>query len=662
MVGRYRSPKGISYGGWHDYEPEDIDYDNFLQNRVHKESINILLHRPGIGKTYSTLKFLKEKGAKDKEFKFFYFTDRHNAILEHTKDWKEGTYSHWKGFNRICTKSWMKSYYKYHLRAKDICAICGECDKYTSQFEDTSRVFAPFNYLLSNDFKDNPPDIIILDENIKQFNSYSAEFDKAETLFEKMGKDDLVQLVKQKDCKTLSNKIDINKFSKEYKGFILELAKKRGKNKDILKLIEEFNIFDFYNYVRWESIYNYGLKTYGVPSLYHGAFEAVTKGIPAVFMDATYNHHLFCYLLESYNAETKFMGKKGFTDLMVVFFYDEKKHIKQKSTIYRMHPEHVMPKVSFTVSKNWNHTQKWLTSDMKLIMDIFGRNNVGIITFKALGDFPKALGYNVECYGNLRGLNILENKPVLVIIGSYIPVPPSWHPYFKKDIQEKEGFDELLSKYFLLEVNEDNLYSVRVEAPNIVSSRYDYRLAKAYAYQYDGEIGNLLGTDGDEIVKHPAEALTTLFWYDEIYQAFHRNRGLRYPRIIFAYCWFPEPSASLYATDSAGKITDEPMGNLSLFNHNLRDEFKVDKVQNDKFNEVLNFLSESEYGAGGIIEDIVSDILQNPNPKTKELTPKYKVHKSHKKGEKGGADTIPITKLIEVIRVLKKEAKRIKAE
>ena len=35
---------------------------------------------------------------------------------------------------------------------------------------------------------------------------------------------------------------------------------------------------------------------------------------------------------------------------------------------------------------------------------------------------------------------------------------------------------------------------------------------------------------------------------------------------------------------------------------------------------------------------------------------------SHKKGEKGGADTIPITKLIEIIRVLKKEAKRIKAE
>jgi hypothetical protein len=28
-------------------------------------------------------------------------------------------------------------------------------------------------------------------------------------------------------------------------------------------------------------------------------------------------------------------------------------------------------------------------------------------------------------------------------------------------------------------------------------------------------------------------------WDSEMYQAFHRNRGLQHNRIIFAYCWFP---------------------------------------------------------------------------------------------------------------------------
>lgn len=661
MVGRHRSKDGILYSqhGMQDYSPNEINFDNCL-NDDKEEYIYVMAHRPGIGKTTSVNKYLQKKIETNKDFKFFYFTDRHESINKITEKWKKDTYSHWMGFDKKCINSRMKNNYKYHLNPNDICNSCKKCDGYFSQFKNAIHVFAPFDYLISSHFSDtfeeNQPDIIFLDENIKQFKSYSNDADKAKKLLNEMGRKDLEKLIDIGNYKDLEKELAPDKFYDEYKDFILKLASDKGKNRDLLDFIIHFNIFDFYQYLRWENIYGYHLKSYGVPSLYYGAFEAVANGIPAVFMDATFNLNFFSYLLECYNAESKFIGKKKFTNLMMTIYHDNIENLKVQSTIYRMRPEDYMPKSNFVDSDNWEHTKDWLSTDMKLIMDIFGKNNVGIITFKDLGEFPKALGYNVEYYGNLRGTNSLEKLPVLVIIGTYIPMLYSWHPNIKEDTN-KECFDELLSKYFLIQVDRNNLKSVGVQAPEAISSKYDYKIAKSYGYLSLDDAGTPLGTPGDEIVKHPAEALLMLSWYDEIYQAFHRNRGLRYPRIVFAYCWFPEPNAILYTTDAKGKITSEIIGQLSLFNHNLRDEFVIDKVFNDNLTEIFDFLADTDYGRGGIIEEIVSEILQNPNITSKELTQKYRIFK-----DEGGADTIPMTKLIEGIRTLKQKAKEIEIE
>lgn len=647
MVGRKRKFEGIIPKDI-EKDPQDINFDEFL---IKGHNIFVLAHQPGIGKTYNVMKYLKNKIQVDKDFKFFYFTDRHVAIDEHTKSWKKDSYSHWEGFDRKCKKSWMKTLYKYRLNAKDICAICGKCTDYTSQFENTSRVFAPFNYLLSKDFQNNLPDIIFLDENIKQFSSYDAQFDKGKELFQKMGREDLSELVNNKDCDALSKKIDIERLSDDYKKFILELIKNRGKNKDILKMIEGFNIFDFYQYIRWESIYDYKLKSYGVPSLYYGAFEAVTKGIPAVFMDATFNPFLFRYLLECFQAEGKYFGKKEFKTLCLFVF--QKIHNNPKTVLYRMRPEDVMPKISFTVPGNWEHTRKWLESDMKNIMKIYGKNNVGIITFKEFGSIVKSFGFDVEYYGNLRGTNVLEDKPVLVLIGSYLPIIASWNATDAKE--DKEYYEDLLSKHFLLKIEESDLISVGIEAPKEVSDKYRYDLAKAKAYKYIGKtIKEILPTEAGEIYKNPAEALNIFLWFDEIYQAFHRNRGLRYPRTIFAYCWFPEPKARIFATDDKGNITGNVMGELRLFIHNIRHEFEsnIDKIDNDLVNAFFEYLAEHE--KDGFVQDIIDDILQHYSSITStELTSKYKIHKS-----KGGADTIPISMLIRAIKLLKEKTKR----
>jgi len=647
MVGRKRRFEGIS-SQYIKMDPQDIKFDDFL---IQGQNIFVLAHQPGIGKTYNVMKYLKNKIQVDKDFKFFYFTERHATINEHTKTWKKDSYSHWEGFDRKCENAWMKTLYKCHLNAKDICAICGKCTDYTLQFENTSRVFAPFNYLLSKDFKDNLPDIIFLDENLKQFKSYNADFNKGQELFQLMGRDDLSELTKNKDCNSLSKKIDIKQLSDDYKKFILELTKNRGKNKDILKMIAGFNIFDFYQYIRWESIYGYELKSYGVPSLYNGAFDAVTKGVPAVFMDATFNPFMFRYLLECFQAEGKYFGKKEFNNLYMYIF--QKFHSNKETVLYRMRPENVMPKNSFTAPENWDHTRKWLEPCMKNIMDIYGKNNVGIITFKEFGSIVKSFGFDVEYYGNLRGTNVLEDKPVLVLIGSYLPIIARKNA--TDDKADKEYYEDLLSKHFLLKIEESDLVSIGIEAPEEVSEKYRYGLAKAKAYKYMGKtIKEVSPTKAGEIYKNPAEALNIFLWFDEIYQALHRNRGLRYPRTIFAYCWFPEPGAKIFTTDNKGNVTVSEIGKLRLFHHDIRSEFEsnIEKIDNDLVNAFFDYLAEHE--KDGIVQDIVDDILQHYTTITStELTRKYKIHKSG-----GGADTIPITMLIRAIKLLKEKAKR----
>jgi hypothetical protein len=648
MVGRKRIFEGI-YPNYIEEEPDNIDFDEFL---IKGQNIFVLAHQPGIGKTYSVMQYLKKKIREDKDFKFFYFTDRHATIDEHTRNWKEGTYSHWEGFERICEKTKMKSLYKYHLSPKDICKTCKKkCSKYLSQFKNTSRVFAVFEFLLSNDFLDNPPNIIFLDENIKQFKSYSADIEDAKILFKRMKRDDLVELLEQSDYKTFANKIDFGKLSDEYKNYILRLAESKGKNEEELALVEKFNIFDFYQYIRWESIYGYGLKSYAAPTLYYNAFKVVANGVPAVFMDATYNPFLFRYILECYNAEGKYFGNKRFDDLNLYIF--QKFHSNPKTVLYRMCPEDVLPKRSFTIPKNWEHTKEWLAPDMRTIMKIFGKNNVGIITFKEFGNIAKSFGFDVEYYGNLRGTNVLESKPVLVLIGSYLPIVASWDAEDAKE--DKEYYEDLLSKYFLLNVEEKDLDTVGIEAPKDITGRFDYKLAKVKAYKYVGKtIKEILPTEAGEIYKNPAEALNNLIWFDEIYQAFHRNRGLRYPRIIFAYCWFPEPGARMFATDNNKNITGNVIGNLRLFVHNIRSEFEsnIVKIGTEIVSEFFRILKEHE--KDGLIEQIFTYMKQHPDAKSEDIADKFRVFK---KGGKRGRDTIPITMIKKAIKILENEAK-----
>jgi len=323
-----------------------------------------------------------------------------------------------------------------------------------------------------------------------------------------------------------------------------------------------------------------------------------------------------------------------------------------------MHPEENLSKSSFVDKKYWEHTKEWLEVEIKFLKEIYGNNNIGIITLKDLGKYSKAFGYNVEYYNNLRGTNTLKDKLILILLGSFLPIVASWDAR-KEENKKEKYFDYLLSEYFFLKVDKNNLESIGIQAPKSIVEMYDYSLGKTYSYMYTGDAGKMLGTDGDEIAKKPAEALVTLLWYDEIYQAFHRNRPLNQPRIVFSYCWFPEPNALIYSVDKK-KISNNIIGELSLFNHDLRDDFgDIEKVKgrSNELKEFFDKLRTLKYGKGGIIEDIVTEILQNPEITSKILTKKWHVNKPE-----GGEDTKTITELISAIRKLQNEAKRVEAK
>ena len=636
MVGRIRDPKGIDYPFKSiEKDPDEINFDKLLGKG---ENVYVLAHQPGIGKTYNVMKYLKHKIQEDKNFRFFFFTDRHEAIRERLKDWDKDSFSHWTGFENICDdKFGMMLYKKYHFSPSDICKICPKCcGSYLEQFKNNRHVFAPFNYLTTSHFKENPPDIIFLDESIKQFVEYFRDFERAKQVLTSIGMPDVEMTSKSLSTEGFSNMV-IDSFESQ----IIEALK--NNNNKLLKELEEFNFYNLFQYAHWDNIYNYKLKRYGVPSYYYGAFNAVVNGIPIVFMDATFNQFFFSYLLESYNGEMRKFKDKGFSKLHAQIF--KKLHQNEKTLIYRMRPKDTMPKSSFESGERWNHTSKWLSEHMNLIMRIYGSKNVGIITFSDYAEICTAFGLEVEYFGNLRGSNILEHKPVLVIIGTYLPKIASWDS--RKVNDKDEYFEDLIRKYFLIEAKQEDLKTIQIGAPTEVEESFPYKLARIYAYTYTGKIGTLYKTPGDLVVKDPAESLNVTGWFDEMYQAFHRNRGLRYPRIIFSYGWFPEPKAIIIHNEKV-------VGELSQFENNLREEFgdNIKKIPDKDVEGFFNNLL--EYNKDGLIEEIIAYKRQHPDA---TITDVANIFRNYKRGDRRGLDTKAITWLFECIDTIKEQAK-----
>jgi hypothetical protein len=578
MVGRIRDSKGINYPFkivQSELTPKlhlNIDFDSLID----KYDIIVLNHQPGIGKTYSIMNYVVRKLKDDSNYSFFYFTDKHKTIKEHISNFfKDYEVLHWEGFNRIISnRDAVSAYYNYSLKIPAVNKLYrinpNELDIYYSQFNKSNklkRVFSPFNYLDSKYFTNKLEylDIVFLDESITQMVTYSIDNDNTEKVFRALSsKGDIWVKHLHNNLEYFDDEI-LKEINNSYKSIAEDALQKKDDNKELLSTLKKFKPYIFNRFIKWGSLYDWKEQSYTFPMYYYNAFDAILKGVPIVISDASFNEYLFSYFLESYNGETRELGKEGFKDLNVIIL--QTKHKNKDTIIYRMHPRASYSKSS--VVDYHKETEKSTAYEIGEIIRVFGVENVGIVSFKDISITGKLLGLNIEHFGGLRGTNILEDKPVLIILGTWLPHPPIW------DKKRKESINNMVWEYFLIKLNKDDIQEAFATAPQIVYDDFgDVDIAKAHI-TIDK---NFVKSDSlaDIAEKHPA-SMINMHFFSEVYQAYHRTRGLRNNRIIFAYGWFPEPEMLI------NKVIVK-----SFFRYNLRNEFDVKKeFKPEKLYEIL---------------------------------------------------------------------------
>ncbi|MFW9949358.1 MAG: hypothetical protein ACFFKA_04450 [Candidatus Thorarchaeota archaeon] len=658
MVGRYRSKDGIKYP--FDEKESELDKMNHIKNlnldSIIKDGFKIIVlnHQPGIGKTYSVMNYIMNKSKIDDDFTFFYFTDRHKTIDEHLTRLEKfdknivKTFAHWKGFGKHCENDYIETLLQLNISHQfivDHFKYNDEYEEYKEQFNKNKRVFSPFYYLSSEHFQNNLPQIIFIDERITQIDTYTFDKDNIIKGFKQIKTpSEYIEKVKTRDINFFLNNKVLDNIKTLYQERLMKAVAKKNKNLDKFKV---FNPYKFEQYLIWCKIYDYKFDLYSLPLMYK-ALDVVSKGIPTVVIDATFNRELFTYFLESYNKEMTELPNsnfKGFKDLKVKVLNSNTTN--PKTTLYRMRPKGAWPKVSF---KEFNETTwKWLLSDLHELRKIFGDANIGIITYKELCWLFESMNFDVEYYGGLRGTNRLENKIVLVIVGTWLPLPPSWEDKEKR--KDKDYIDTLVEKYFLIKLYKRDIIKAKIGASLPVEVEYEHLYSdkdskSRITVSIDSKLNsheNWIGYYGlkgaDNVEQYPVNAINSI-WFDEIYQAFHRNRGLSAERIIFSYAWYPEKRMMI-------KTEDNWLPEV-LIKYNLRKEFPntikiIEESSKEQVNEKIKEVILSDYKKkykGGVIQQIIKHIELDEN--VDDIASEFGIHKH---GAKRGWDTPPISAL-----------------
>jgi len=575
LKGRYRDSKDINYPFTIEESKLgknlelEVDFDGIIENGY---DIIVLNHQPGIGKTTAVMNYIKNKLEENNDFRFFYFTDKHKTIEENISKHFQTIYvTHWRGFEYFTTyKNAIKLYKDYHLDAKTINESTpigkNTIGRYTNQFNkahEYGRVFAPFNYLKGNHFRQIKKNIVFLDENISQLITFTFDEKITTIVFKAISNEEgekWITELQKRNFHYFMNKDIQKEIIESYKNAILKAYQNEKENKGLLDLLEKFNPFDFKEFIRLGSIYKWKENSYSFPLYYYGAFDEIIKGTPLVILDASFNENLFSYFLESYNGEIRELGYgKGFKDLNVYVL--KSNHQNPDTVIYRMHPRGALSKSS--VLKYQDETTKNISGEIKKIIEVFGIENVGIITFKDIAKHVKVLGIDIEYFGNLRGTNILEGKSVLIVIGAWLPIPPS-KPKPEEE-KKKQGLESLIWNNFLIDIKDISYVEAFASAPQtVIDENKEVKLAEAHiSIEKKFKDSDSMA----DITEMNPISMMNMQFYAEAYQAYHRNRGLRNNKIIFSFGWFPEPNMLL------DKSVKEP-----FFKYDLRKEFSVEKI------------------------------------------------------------------------------------
>ena len=621
---RIRKEGFIKYLNYHGKELKDIDFNKEIKG---KTDILVLAHQPGIGKTYKVLRYIEENPNS------IYFTDRHATISEAKKTFKEDL-THWMGFKYQCHYKGFIKKYNNHVPANILCERChrnkSECD-YWKQFEGNLPIFTVFEYLYHDKFKEwinkkgkNRPKIVFLDECKLGINTFKFNKEEVHHWLLTLGVGHNIAdaaLNPKENHQTLTN--NIKKITHRYFDTINEAENNRD-NK-LLTKATKYNPIEISEYLKWANIYNnFDREIYGLPYWYY-AFDLVSKGILPVFLDATFNVLWFHYMLQCYHGEIGFRKKP-----INLSIYGSRKD-NFNTVVYSMRQSKSQfggwyPKKSFI--EKYKNIKEWLTEDMKNIMDIFGAENVGVIGFKDFLDIPRTVGIKALSYGDLRSSNALEDVRVVVILGTFYGTKEQIH----EQIYQLFYFDDMDNIMEKTE-EEDDFRTVYV-TEGYGPESHSILMEKQRRYFYDkypiDDIGELeIGERGDYYTVKPVQWIQDAIWNNEIYQAIHRNRGLRKDRTIFVYGWFAP---------------------------NINNEFTIIPVQRkpkEKEQELWDYLRKTQ--KGGVMHKIIKDI--EAGAKSKDIAKKYRVSKAYSKDgkKKTGQDTKTVTQFIKSYKKLKEK-------
>jgi len=671
---RKLNPKGITFDRFEYKEPKEINFGSL------EADITVLAHQPGIGKTYSVIKYM------EKEPHSFYLTDRHSTLEEIAgKNKARGiVFSHWEGFKRKCSNEEFKNL--DGISPTLLCELCNRNKKcgYPTQFNNNRRVLAPYDYLgTPYILNPNPPKIVFLDEN--KTSTVPLSFNKRKFLkwLGDIGLNSRYITAVEEENYGFFTRGRWKTVRKNYEGAVIG-AIKEGDMERVGEL-SEINPAKIEEYFIWGRKYGNYTRNYYVP-LYYYAFDLVSKGIPIVFLDATFYLPFFRYLIEAYNGEMGFNKK-----IRVKIFMSNKEN--KKTRVYALQQGY-HPEVSFT--KYWGHTKKWLIPHLERIKHIFGSGNVGVVGHKKLfgddieihlreprenkmrkkenkveegekiyennnyrGLFIPIL--ESEYFGNLRSSNKLEDRKVLVIAGTYTPSSevireeaeklfdldkPIISELFKAleeayrlediEVAKRHGLDRLNPRIFeelnnkryvgyydkkkLLPPYGENLFfsphliilgerKSRIKIKDIKES-----IERSIESDEVGELGLL----------EVSSCLKYLVWDSELYQAYHRNRGLRKDRIIISYGIVP---------------------------HEIYAEFDVIEIKSRRELEREFSKLEEEEKKNRVIEKIIRDIANGES--NTDIARTYKIWI---KGE--GVNTKDVRALREAIERIKEDIRK----
>jgi hypothetical protein len=606
---RFKDSNGISIS------QETITVDRnvhapFIDFNEEEADIIVLAYQPGVGKTYTILKYMIDNPSS------FYFTDRHRVINDNIKGWKdkEIEYSHWEGFERKCSNQNLKDIVKhFHLLPSIACSHCRSRCTYRGQFSQRNRVFAPFEYLPTSYVMNDLPDIIFLDES--KVNINKVRFNQDDTLSW------LQRISLYSDMPVLYSDMMSNQnyWFFIYGGFNdLYQYHREAQNRafeanelDDVANIGRINPYSLTMYFNFAETYNdFNRDMYNIP-LWYNAFEVVNKGRKVVYLDATFDKFWFQYMLECYNGEV------GFQREITVKIY-KTDIVNHNTVVYNMrHGERGswIPKESVR-----GYVMYWFPQHLKRIKEIYGEDNVGLISFKEVFE-PKNHRYlelhDNPYFGNLRSSNLFENKRVLVILGTYFGTETHVHTHLK-DIFDLDDISQIFEEeetrreyesagwdYLLRPSNPNSLYNTILRPKR----RRRFTDAHPVAYMGDGDNNNY-----DNLVI-PVTWIQDGIWDSEIYQAFHRNRGLQNNRIIFAYCWFPPEILKEFKIESVNRNSRDEEEFWKRLEEEERqnrliDGFIDDVNQSDRPNLMKTYLSETYRIYGKENRDDIEDFIQ----------------------------------------------------